>query len=295
MERQSLVKHMLMELRGTPDGGEQKMQLALLKHWSPQGFEHPVAAEWEYRPGFTNLGRGDLVFASSPAARWSVDHEPADVLIVEIKHMREDSGATARVKRTKGRKKVVEQVENSMRAWARRHPDDHIFGLPYMNDNSITRELLVWTNEIIATSTRSMTLPHREAMSVVCKASLPTILPVGRLPGKGARQKAASLAFYEDMALYAKDPAAFMESLIQRYSTQASSAITTNTPSSTTDKPAIPVKRIYSETVDSSNDWTGVFDFLSEDSDPQHASSATTTGAPSSTKPGNKHPIGYCY
>jgi hypothetical protein len=105
----------------------------LLSHFSSE-YPFAVAAEWEFVPGLTNLGRGDLVFASKPV-KYNVEHEPCRVLVVEVKHLTTASGKTGRSRRTIMRKKVEAQMRQAMDAWSQRHPQDEVFGAVYTNDD----------------------------------------------------------------------------------------------------------------------------------------------------------------
>jgi hypothetical protein len=64
-------------------------------------FTQLYAQEWEVIPGYSQFGKGDLVF-KRPAFE--------EYLVIETKYIRTDSGKTARGKRTRNRKKVVEQA-----------------------------------------------------------------------------------------------------------------------------------------------------------------------------------------
>jgi hypothetical protein len=107
-------------------------------------FAYLIESEWEYIPGYSNHGAGDLVFSSSlsletQSPSWnnlaltSSNLKP-QILIVEAKYLQCDSGSTARTKRTKHRGKVKEQLLNSMSAWQRRYPSHDIFGAILSND-----------------------------------------------------------------------------------------------------------------------------------------------------------------
>eukprot|EP00036_Acanthoecidae_sp_10tr_P002857 CAMPEP_0182946068 /NCGR_PEP_ID=MMETSP0105_2-20130417/56498_1 /TAXON_ID=81532 ORGANISM="Acanthoeca-like sp., Strain 10tr" /NCGR_SAMPLE_ID=MMETSP0105_2 /ASSEMBLY_ACC=CAM_ASM_000205 /LENGTH=294 /DNA_ID=CAMNT_0025086155 /DNA_START=274 /DNA_END=1155 /DNA_ORIENTATION=+ len=123
-------------MRFVPDAGEQELMLSLLREHDDPEFRFAAACEWEYEPGQSHLGRGDLVFAAHRRVQYGVPHAPCAVLVVEVKHLPQRSGKTARVSRTKKRGKVLDQAYSSGSAWLQRHPDDHVYIATYTNEDT---------------------------------------------------------------------------------------------------------------------------------------------------------------
>lgn len=73
-----------------------------------------LAADWHVVPGRAQYGVGDLVHRL----------EGGTVLVTEVKHLHSFTGHTARVSRTKARRKVVEQALQYAQAWREQHPEE---------------------------------------------------------------------------------------------------------------------------------------------------------------------------
>lgn len=137
--RRVLLERSTDLLDGTADAGEQEMQRFLLTNFAPPEFPYAIAAEWDFVCGFSNLGRGDLVFSSQPVdiVRHEAPHQtPVSVLVVEIKFIASGSSPTNRRKRTGARQKVREQIVAAMEAWQALHPRDTVHGLIYTNEST---------------------------------------------------------------------------------------------------------------------------------------------------------------
>jgi hypothetical protein len=110
----------------------------LLDFFHDDRWPHAVDAEYDSTAGRMDLGRGDLVFASSKAPRdrgvINGDWPACDVLVVEVKWLTAETGPTASAARTKGRKKVKAQVSAYAGKWHERHPNDRVWGLAFLND-----------------------------------------------------------------------------------------------------------------------------------------------------------------
>ena len=93
------------------------------------GFPFVVDDEWEFEPGHTNEGRGDLIFTDGEG-RFAV---------VELKYMDNNrSGPTARKKRTKDRGKVVEQAQDyALKLWRLHQHDTVVEAYSYTNENEM--------------------------------------------------------------------------------------------------------------------------------------------------------------
>jgi hypothetical protein len=116
--------------------GEAILAAHLIHEWCDTTFPHIAAYEWDYEPGQTQLGRGDLVFSADPifsadrADRGHLptsekgaivipDHLPTQVCVMEIKLS--SSPAPSH--------KVHDQVRSSVRAWLKRFPRDTVVGV----------------------------------------------------------------------------------------------------------------------------------------------------------------------
>ena len=132
--RDALVQHARSVTSGPSNSDELALFQSLLENYHDSEFPFAVAAEWEYCPGFSNLGRGDLAFASE-WVQYDTEHEACRVLVVEVKHLNSGSGHTAKASRTHARGKVEEQMRRSMRAWSKTHPNDEVFGAVYTSEN----------------------------------------------------------------------------------------------------------------------------------------------------------------
>ncbi len=98
-------------------------------------YHHLVGIEWDYYEGRTDLGVGDLVFSSSSSFRdESYTEEKIQTLVIEAKYFQQDSGRTARVRRTKHRSKVREQLTQSIAAWERKFPSHEVIGAILSNE-----------------------------------------------------------------------------------------------------------------------------------------------------------------
>jgi len=102
-------------------------------------FRHPVFRylleyEYEYYEGFSDKGSGDIVFSSEK--KGGNFSETRKVLIIEAKYLdRLSSGKNKCVKRTKHRKKVIEQVNTSMKHWKFKYKCDDIYGSILINES----------------------------------------------------------------------------------------------------------------------------------------------------------------
>ena len=83
------------------------------------------AQEWEVIPGYSQFGKGDLVFKRPGFEEY---------LVIETKYIRTDSGKTARGSRTKNRKKVVEQALRYGAIFKQRHPGAEVEIATFTND-----------------------------------------------------------------------------------------------------------------------------------------------------------------
>ena len=88
-------------------------------------FTQLYAQEWEVIPGYSQFGKGDLVF-KRPAFE--------EYLVIETKYIRTDSGKTARGSRTRNRKKVVEQALRYGAIFKQRHPGAEVEVATFTND-----------------------------------------------------------------------------------------------------------------------------------------------------------------
>eukprot|EP00300_Choanocystis_sp_HF-7_P031224 c40405_g1_i1.p1 GENE.c40405_g1_i1~~c40405_g1_i1.p1 ORF type:complete len:366 (+),score=27.40 c40405_g1_i1:73-1170(+) len=146
--REQLVAFARGQTRGAPDVGERDLSEQLLLRYVHPEFPYAVAAEWDFVPNFTNLGRGDIVFASQPC-KYRDQHGACRVLVVEVKYFSPQStGRTARTKRRQGRKKVREQVVNAMQAWHGQHPRDDVFGATCINGDFVIRSRQEWLHSV---------------------------------------------------------------------------------------------------------------------------------------------------
>lgn len=132
--RTQLFHHAKCVTFGLQCDGEMELLRKTLTHFTSSEFPYAVEAEWDFEPGQTHKGRGDLVFASIPAARFSVPHPPCCILVIEIKCLTTATGKTARTRRRKSRRKVEDQIERSMRGWRTCHPGDKVVGAVITND-----------------------------------------------------------------------------------------------------------------------------------------------------------------
>jgi hypothetical protein len=142
--RRRLLESSVIKNQGKTIEDEQNLCDTFVMTYHHPTFAYLIESEWEYIPGYSNHGAGDLVFSSSlsletQSPSWnnlaltSSNLKP-QILIVEAKYLQCDSGSTARTKRTKHRGKVKEQLLNSMSAWQRRYPSHDIFGAILSND-----------------------------------------------------------------------------------------------------------------------------------------------------------------
>jgi hypothetical protein len=102
-------------------------------------FNHPVFRyllkyEYEYYEGFSDKGSGDIVFSSEKKEeKLSLTRK---VLIIEAKYLDHlSSGRNHCGKRTKHRKKVIEQVNTSMKHWKLNYECDDIYGSILINES----------------------------------------------------------------------------------------------------------------------------------------------------------------
>ena len=141
LQRRELLKaHVRAVRRGTPDRGEAQLVDHLLDSLDTARFPHAVDAEWEYVPGRSDLGRGDLVFSDRSDAH-RPDHEPAQVLVIEAKWLDVRTGRNQRTDRTQARRTAENQVRRSMEAWHNRHPNDTVWGCVYYNTSAASVEV----------------------------------------------------------------------------------------------------------------------------------------------------------
>lgn len=132
-KREELVKKAERANQGKTDAGEQEAQVSLLRNWHNDQFPFAIASEWEYEPLLSQFGCGDVVFADRPGVQYSREHEAATILVVEMKHIENPGGKTARARRKHHRNKVVEQMCRSMEAWQKRHPNDVVYGTYFIS------------------------------------------------------------------------------------------------------------------------------------------------------------------
>jgi hypothetical protein len=116
---------------GSSNGDELELFQSLLDNYHDSEFPFAVASEWEFRPGFTHHGRGDLV----SAVEYDTQHEACRVLVVEVKNLDSGSGPTAKKSRNHARKKVEEQMQASMNGWSKLHPNEEVNGAVYTSEN----------------------------------------------------------------------------------------------------------------------------------------------------------------
>lgn len=88
------------------------------------------AQEWEVYPGYSHLGKGDLVF-KRPHFK--------EFLVVETKYLTTNSGKTARNRRRMGRKKVVKQALRYGRDFKKLHPNVKVEIATYTNMNGLQK------------------------------------------------------------------------------------------------------------------------------------------------------------
>lgn len=89
----------------------------LLRRKQPEWIEqYPklIAREWKAQGKNSEYGIGDLVFANREKTRY---------LVVELKSLRQGSGKTTRLYRSRARKKCKDQAQKYGRLWAGMHPD----------------------------------------------------------------------------------------------------------------------------------------------------------------------------
>jgi hypothetical protein len=132
--RKEIMDRARRRVTGLPMTAEFVLFQSLLDNFSDSKYPFAIEAEWEFVPGLTHLGRGDLVFSSKKDVCYQTKHDPCRVLVVEVKNMHPGSGRTAQVSRTKARKKVRDQMRQAMYAWSQRHPNDEVYGAVYTND-----------------------------------------------------------------------------------------------------------------------------------------------------------------
>ncbi len=88
-------------------------------------FTQLYAQEWEVIPGYSQFGKGDLVF-KRPAFE--------EYLVIETKYIRTDSGKTAQRSRTRSRKKVVKQALPYGAIFKQVHPGAEVEIATFTND-----------------------------------------------------------------------------------------------------------------------------------------------------------------
>ena len=88
-------------------------------------FTQIYAQEWEVIPGYSQFGKGDLVF-KRPAFE--------EYLVIETKYIRTESGKTAQRSRTRSRKKVVEQALRYGAIFKQLHPEALVEIATFTND-----------------------------------------------------------------------------------------------------------------------------------------------------------------
>jgi hypothetical protein len=134
-----------IQQKGSPISAELENVLTkdLLESQRHPDFPYVIAVEWYYDPINQQLGKGDIVFSNRPfpSSKYELLFTDKDmkrssfkVLIIEVKGI---SGAHCRIKR----RKVEQQLENSMHAWRKQRPNDDIWGCIYSNENTEW-----WTN-----------------------------------------------------------------------------------------------------------------------------------------------------
>ena len=120
------AQNLLLILAGHPP--RELVDFAASLGWTSVYF---IAAEWDYVPGRTDLGRGDLVLSNKPVAdsiQYGRDaaHEAREVLVVELKRLSQDTGPNQCGARRKARRMVEKQVGDSVAAWKRAFPKDMV-------------------------------------------------------------------------------------------------------------------------------------------------------------------------
>jgi len=136
--RSELVRHVQVSQWGVPDAGERDLMCNFLRRFAADEFPFAAAAEWEFVPGRTDLGKGDLAFTDAAGVRYRRPHLPCNVLIVEVKLLRRGTGRTTRVRNRQHRVHGQDQVWRSMRSWKTCHPNDHVVGALITNDTGAT-------------------------------------------------------------------------------------------------------------------------------------------------------------
>ncbi|KAJ3143982.1 hypothetical protein HDU89_001141 [Geranomyces variabilis] len=148
---------------------ERVLQEHLVKN-PPSGFPVLAARSWKVAPPFSQLGEGDLVFASEDGARYRV---------VETKALNPNRERTAKTSRRKARRKVEEQVARYTKEWGQRHPNKEVSGCSFvgttvedaefgrihsrMEDDIFDRELRgLWLSEV----TKGLPSQHRLLQTV---------------------------------------------------------------------------------------------------------------------------------
>ena len=97
------------------------------QEWLDQNFPFLVQFDYEVVPGFSQYGRGDVVFSDPARNR---------LLVLQVQYLDHNtSGRSRKTKRTKKRLKVKEQaLEYAERAWKKWHPSGGVFCAAVTNE-----------------------------------------------------------------------------------------------------------------------------------------------------------------
>ncbi|KAJ3005546.1 hypothetical protein HKX48_000618 [Thoreauomyces humboldtii] len=101
---------------------ELRLRDHLIAH-PPDNYPVLVHSNWKPHPGRSDLGEGDLIFASCSQSRY---------LVVEVKGLHPGTGHTARESRRRAHQKVQGQVQTYTDAWAKLHPYTDVVGCSYV-------------------------------------------------------------------------------------------------------------------------------------------------------------------
>lgn len=170
--RKALLEFAERENRCVPDSGEQAMLRTMLLDAVVMEFPFAVAAEWCFVPPYTNLGKGDLVFADRANVEYMTPHQsqpgtaPCKVLIVELKFLGSRPGKNQCTKRTEKRRKVEKQLTKAMDQWHRQHPNDEVHGIaledpPFLHGRYTTLPLYPDLHQPLPLFVVSIPLPPR--------------------------------------------------------------------------------------------------------------------------------------
>lgn len=106
---------------------EPENKRVLVDHLARHGM-NVIMDEWDVVPGASQFGCGDLIFQFPCGTH----------VVVEIKWINLNrTGRTTRVKRTKHRKKVVEQARAYASQWRREHPATRVVAATFTNETGV--------------------------------------------------------------------------------------------------------------------------------------------------------------